>query len=140
MVLRLRQGDPRFERDFVALLGAKREASEEVDGVVRGILSAVRQRGDAALREFTKQFDRHDPPALRVAEDDVEAAVAACDPAVLRALGRARDRIRSFHDRQRPADERYTDAAGVELGWRWTALQSVGIYVPGEQPVTHRPS
>jgi histidinol dehydrogenase len=83
--------------------------------------------------EFTRQFDRFDPAkaGLKVAADEIDAAVAACDRRALDALIFARDRIEAYHRRQLPADERFTDALGVELGSRWTAIEAVGLYVPG---------
>ena len=71
------------------------------------------------------------PPALRVSAAEIEAAVKACDAATLDALKLARDRIETYHRRQLPKDDRYADALGVELGRRWTAIESAGLYVPG---------
>ena len=90
-------------------------------------------RGDAALIEATRKFDRLDIDAggLRVTAAEIDAAVKACDAATLDALKFARDRIEVFHRRQLPKDERFTDALGVELGWRWSAIDAVGLYVPG---------
>lgn len=124
---------PDFEARFVRLLGLKREAAEDVDEAVRAILADVAARGDEALIEFTRRFDGLDlaPERLRVGEDEIEAAVRACDREVLDALAFAKGRIEAFHARQRPDDLRSTDAAGVTLGWRWTAVESVGLYVPG---------
>src|SRR5262249_62164953 len=72
-----------------------------------------------------------DANRLRVSADEVDAAVKACDAAALNALTFARDRIETFHRRQLPKDERFTDAAGVELGWRWSPIETGGLYVPG---------
>ncbi len=69
--------------------------------------------------------------SLRVTPAEIEAAVKACDSSTLDALKFARDRIETFHRRQLPKDERFVDAAGVELGWRWSAVEAVGLYVPG---------
>jgi histidinol dehydrogenase len=90
-------------------------------------------RGDAALLEAAKKFDRLDleASALRVAIPEIDAAVKACDATTLDALKFARDRIETFHRRQLPKDERFTDPLGVELGWRWSAVEAVGLYVPG---------
>jgi len=63
--------------------------------------------------------------------EEIAAAHAACDRRALDALAFARDRIEAFHRRQLPKDDRFTDALGVELGWRWSAIESVGLYVPG---------
>ena len=90
-------------------------------------------RGDAALIELTKKFDRVDLDAvsLRVTPAELDAATAACDPEALDALKLARDRIETYHRRQLPKDDRWTDPLGVELGHRWTAIEAVGLYVPG---------
>ncbi|MDU1691600.1 MAG: histidinol dehydrogenase, partial [Bradyrhizobium sp.] len=97
------------------------------------IVDDVAKRGDAALLEATRKFDRLELTAasLRVTADEIEAAVTACDAATLDALKFARDRIEAFHLKQLPTDQRFTDAAGVELGWRWSAIESAGLYVPG---------
>jgi histidinol dehydrogenase len=93
----------------------------------------VAARGDLALIEATRKFDRLDlkPGGLRITPAEIDAAVKACDAGTLDALKFARDRIEVFHRRQLPKDERFTDALGVELGWRWSAIDAVGLYVPG---------
>ena len=133
MPLRLDARAPDFEARFAALLSAKREVSEDVDAAVRGIVADVRTRGDAALADYTHRFDRVDVRVmgLRITADEIAAACRAVAPDVLAALTLAHDRIRAFHERQMPADLRFTDALGVSLGWRWTAVASVGLYVPG---------
>ncbi|ODT19521.1 MAG: histidinol dehydrogenase [Kaistia sp. SCN 65-12] len=133
MAIRLSQTDPDFETRFRALLAAKREVSEDVDATVRGILADVRHRGDAAVLDYTARFDRMtlEAQALRVSEAEFDAAETAVDERTRAALVLARDRIQSHHARQKPADDRYTDALGVELGSRWTAIEAVGLYVPG---------
>ncbi len=133
MAVTLHQSDPDFEKRFSAFLATKREVSADVDAVVREIIAGVRAGGDAALADYTRKFDRADLDTLGIAvsRTDIESAYAAADPATIEALKFACDRIRSHHERQRPKDERYIDAAGVELGWRWTAVEAVGLYVPG---------
>jgi histidinol dehydrogenase len=117
-------------RDFLA---AKREASQDVEQAVRAIIADVRARGDRALFELSRKFDRIDLDrvGLRVTPAELAAASAACDPAALAALELARDRIEAYHRRQVSKDDRFTDALGVELGHRWTAIEAVGLYVPG---------
>jgi len=133
MVLRLdaRKGD--FADRFEKFLGEKREASADVDAAVRAILADVRKRGDEAVIAYTARFDRMEltPGELAVSADEIAAALQAVDKATLDALELARNRIRAHHERQMPTDERYIDALGVELGSRWTAVESVGLYVPG---------
>jgi len=133
MPVRLKTTDPGFERAFAAFLAAKRETAPDVDAAVREIIATVRRDGDAALAAYTRQFDGFElaKTGLSVGEAEVAAALAACDPEALAALKLAQERIESHHRRQLPRDERYTDDLGAELGWRWTAVESVGLYVPG---------
>ena len=111
----------------------KREVSADIESATRVIVDDVAERGDAALIEATRRFDRLDLDAggLRITAAEIDAAVYACDAQTLDALQFARDRIELFHRRQLPRDDRFTDALGVELGWRWSAIESVGLYVPG---------
>ncbi|RWE33907.1 histidinol dehydrogenase [Mesorhizobium sp.] len=133
MAITLNQQDPDFEQRFSAFLSTKREVSADVDAAVRDIIARVRGEGDKALADYTLRFDKADLGKLGVAvsSSDIAGAYAAADPATIEALTFARDRIRSHHERQKPRDDRYTDAAGVELGSRWTAIEAVGLYVPG---------
>ncbi|MER8509859.1 histidinol dehydrogenase [Mesorhizobium sp. M0894] len=133
MAITLRQSDADFEQRFAAFLLTKREVSADVDAVVREIIAKVRAEGDAALVAYTQKFGGGDLTRLGIAVsgDDVAKAYEAADPRTIEALKFARDRIRSHHQRQLPKDDRYTDAAGVELGSRWTAIEAVGLYVPG---------
>lgn len=122
-----------FAAAFSALLAMKREGSEDVSVTVRAIIADVRARGDAALVELSNKFDRAGIAAetLRLSDAEIEAARAQCDPATLKALATAARRIEDYHRRQLPADASYTDDIGARLGWRFTPLDSVGLYVPG---------
>src|SRR3954466_7211491 len=133
MPVRLDTSSADFGPLFKQFLAAKREVSADVERATRAIVDDVAARGDAALIEATRKFDRLEVAAsgLRVTEAEIDAAVRACDAATLEALKFARDRIETFHHRQMPKDERFTDALGVELGWRWSAIDAVGLYVPG---------
>ncbi|MCA1298519.1 histidinol dehydrogenase [Stappia indica] len=134
MAQRLATSDDTFSQDFAALLAGKREASVDVDAAVRDILEDVRSHGDTAVLRYTERFDRLAATSmaeLTVSAEEIAAAVAAVPEETLAALTLARDRIASHHRRQMPEDDRYTDAIGVELGSRWTAIESVGLYVPG---------
>ena len=105
----------------------------DVEAAARAIVADVAARGDQALKEHTRKFDRFDPEAagLRVQPAEISAALDTCDAKALSALDLARDRIEAFHRRQLPQDDRFEDALGVELGSRWTAIEAVGLYVPG---------
>jgi histidinol dehydrogenase len=133
MPVRLDRSSPDFAERFAAFLAMKREVAADIELATRAIVDDVAARGDAALLEATKKFDRLDLKAtdLRVTRGEIDAAVKACDPATVDALKFARDRIEVFHQRQLPKDDRFTDPLGVELGWRWSAIESVGLYVPG---------
>src|SRR3954465_15491284 len=133
MPTRLSRASTDFDAQFRQFLAAKREVSADVEAAARAIVDDVARRGDAALLEAARKFDRLEPDAasLRVTPAEIEAAVKACDNATLDALKFARDRIEAFHLKQLPQDQRFTDAAGVELGWRWSAIESAGLYVPG---------
>ncbi len=133
MAKRLSTRDAGFESQFASFLTEKRESSADVGAAVAAIVEDVRRRGDNALIELTQKFDGTDLATLglKVSAAEIDAAVAACSPETLEALDFAKARIVEHHRRQLPADDRYTDAAGVELGHRWTAVESVGLYVPG---------
>ncbi|ESZ77532.1 MULTISPECIES: histidinol dehydrogenase [unclassified Mesorhizobium] len=133
MAITLIQSAAGFAQRFAAFLTTKREVSEDVDTAVRAIIARVRAEGDAALVDYTLKFDKADLNSLGIAvsKDDIAQAYKDADPQTVDALKFARDRIRSHHERQMPKDDRYTDAAGVELGSRWTAIEAVGLYVPG---------
>jgi histidinol dehydrogenase len=133
MPLRLDAQAADFADGFRAFLDVKREASADVEQTVRAIIAEVASRGDAALIDYTRKFDRVDltKAGLRVSAAEIDAAEKACDPQALAALRFARDRIEAYHRRQLPKDDRFTDALGVELGSRWTAVEAAGLYVPG---------
>lgn len=130
---RLETAAPGFEAGFAAFLTAKREAMGDVGQEVAAILAQVRDRGDEALVALTEKFDdlRLTPETLRIGPAEIDKALAACDPADLEALSLAARRIRDFHERQLPQNLDYRDSLGLRLGHRWTAVEAVGIYVPG---------
>jgi len=133
MPIRLDSTSADFSARFAAFLATKRETAEDVAQAVRAIAEDVRARGDRALIELSKTFDRADLEkiGLRVPAHEISAAFENCDRKALDALQFAHGRIEAYHKRQKPSDERFTDALGVELGYRWTAIEAVGLYVPG---------
>lgn len=133
MPLKLSTTDASFEEDFVKLLGMKRESDADVDAAVANIIDDVRTRGDEAVCEYTNRFDRLniDASGMAVTAAEVDAAIGEIDADLLKSLELAATRIRAYHEKQMPADERYTDESGVELGWRWRAVSAAGLYVPG---------
>ena len=133
MPVRLDSKSADFAERFASFLATKREISADIEAAARAIVDDVAHRGDIALLEATRKFDRLDLDAarLRVTAAEIDAAINACDAKTLEALELARNRIESFHRQQLPVDQRFTDALGVELGWRWSAIEAVGPYVPG---------
>ena len=133
MPLRLDGRDPGFGAAFAALVDGRREADADVSRDVAAIIAAVRTRGDAALADYTRRFDGHDPEVSgwRIERAACDAALAGLDPELRGALELAADRIRAYHAGQRPADSARTDAAGVRMGARWGAVEAAGLYVPG---------
>ena len=133
MPIRLDRRAPDFAERFHAFLATKREASADVEAAARAIIADVAARGDRALIELTRRFDGFDldQRRLKLSADEIDAGYAACEARALDALALARDRIEAYHRRQIPADERFIDPLGVELGSRWTAIEAVGLYVPG---------
>jgi histidinol dehydrogenase len=133
MPVRLDSSSADFAERFASFLATKREVSADIEAATRAIVDDVARRGDIALIEATRKFDRLDlnPGGLRVTAAEIDVAIKACDAKTLEALEFARNRIESFHRQQLPADQRFTDALGVDLGWRWSAIESVGLYVPG---------
>ncbi|MDG3043021.1 histidinol dehydrogenase [Roseicyclus marinus] len=125
--------DADFDPRFRALLDMKREDAPETDAVVADIIADVRARGDAAVIDLTARFDRLSltPETLAFSQDEIAAAIATVPAAERAALELAAARIRAYHERQRPEDAEWTDAAGATLGWRWTAVEAAGLYVPG---------
>ncbi|WP_295735317.1 histidinol dehydrogenase [uncultured Bartonella sp.] len=129
----LRQSSANFENEFRKFLDSKREVSQSVDDTVRDIIKTVREQGDQALIDLSAKFDRVDlkEKGLKISENEIDEAMKRVSSKTLDALKLAHDRIVVYHQKQLPKDERFVDPLGVELGWRWTAVQSVGLYVPG---------
>lgn len=132
-MIRLATADADFDARFTGLLALARETTETVDQAVSEILAAVRSRGDAAVIDYTARFDRLvlTPATLRITAAEIDAAVASIPADLAAALDLAATRIDVFHRAQLPQDLRMTDADGVTMGMRWTALDAVGLYVPG---------
>ncbi|MGA3301983.1 MAG: histidinol dehydrogenase [Methylovirgula sp.] len=133
MAVRLDGRSPDFAAAFTALLSMKRESAEDVDLAVQTIIADVIARGDQALIDYSQKFDHVDLKqlGLAVSPQEIAAAKGKVEPEALAALHLAHERILVFHERQRPKDELFTDALGVELGWRWRAIDAAGLYVPG---------
>jgi len=132
-VIKLSTSEPGFERQFQALVDARREADVDVARDVRTIIASVRDEGDAAVHAFTRKFDRHDlnETGWRIERADWLAAHEALAPELRDALELAAERIAAYHLKQKPEDRDEVDAVGARLGARWRAVDAAGIYVPG---------
>jgi histidinol dehydrogenase len=120
-----------WEKLHIAL-AARQGAHADVAPQVKAIIADVRQRGDAALRDYTAQFDFVTlGKNITLSTQEINDTAANCPENVRQALELAASRIRAFHAKQQPASLDYTDEIGVGLGLQWTALDSVGLYVPG---------
>jgi len=130
---RFNASDSGFSATFRDFLNERRGSPADVDAAVADILEGVRTGGIEAVLAYAERFDGAAPngQGLRVSPAEIEAGDATCEPKVREAIAFAAERIRTYHARQRPADAHWTDEAGVELGWRWTPLEAVGVYVPG---------
>jgi histidinol dehydrogenase len=133
MPVRLEAGRAGFEAGLERLVGAARGDVADVRATVAAIIERVRGEGDAALLDLTRRLDRleTDAAGLRVAQDDLETALAGIAPEARAALELAASRIRAFHETQLPAPIETTDTLGVTMGLRWTPIDAVGLYVPG---------
>ena len=133
MTLKANLTDTNFDKIFADFLSLKRETTIDVGASVQAIIDQVRQDGDAALIELTKQFDLHNLNLNQFlfTNEEIEKSIKSCADDCLDALKLAADRIRNYHQRQLPMDFDYVDEAGVRLGCRWTSIQAVGLYVPG---------
>lgn len=125
--------DADFDTQFAKLLTMKREDSPDVDAIVAGIIADVQTRGDAAVIELTTKFDRMDltPETMAFSQAEMDAAIARVPGHEREALELAAERIRAYHERQMPQDETWEGPHGEMLGWRWTAVEAAGLYVPG---------
>jgi histidinol dehydrogenase len=124
---------PGFDAAYASLLSDRTQAVDGADEAAAAALAAVKARGFEAVVELTARFDRFELTAetFLVSQMRIEAALTACDPAIIKALERAAQRIADYHERARPTDARWTDAEGITMGWRWTPIDAAGLYAPG---------
>ncbi|MBJ6724860.1 histidinol dehydrogenase [Geomesophilobacter sediminis] len=122
-----------FQAKFDAIVERGEESGREVEGVVLDIISAVRSRGDEALLEYTRRFDRLECAAagLEVTQADFDRAFAQVEPQDLAALKLAVERVARFHEKQKQQSWISTEEPDIMVGQKVTPLSKVGIYVPG---------
>ena len=130
---KLRATDSSFSSALSSILEGREEATNDVSAIVEVIISHIRKEGDAALIRLTEQFDRHQltTQTMRVSAEETANALALCEPELMTSLKVAAKRIRAYSEKQMPADLDYVDESGTRLGHRWSALDAVGLYVPG---------
>jgi histidinol dehydrogenase len=133
MVHRLNISDKQFAKQFSAFLNLRDTQEQDVAGIVKNIIGDVRQNGDGSIIEFTQKFDRLTltPKTMRINAREIAGAYKACNKEVVKALELAAKRICAYHAKQLPKDLSYKDKQGMTLGWRWNAIDAVGLYVPG---------
>jgi histidinol dehydrogenase len=133
-MLRLNSRDPGFEKAFARLVRDRRESDEDVARDVTRILGDVRVRGDEALAELTRRFDGHaldSEESWRIEPAACREAYDALLPELRAALELAAQRVRAYHEAQKPENRDYVDEAGVRLGATWRAVDAAGLYIPG---------
>jgi len=133
-IKRLNSSDSDFQSKLDSLLAWESVSDDAVFNTVKGILADVRQRGDAAVVEYTQKFDRLDTTSmadLTISAERLKQAYDSIEPVQRDALERAAERVRIYHDRQKTESWSYTEDDGTMLGQQITALDRVGLYVPG---------
>ncbi len=132
-MIRLSTADSDFETRFTALVEAGRATDADVSRDVAAIIADVRERGDAAVADYTAKFDGFDPTSLdlEISKEQGCMALDGLDPALRDSLALAASRIRAFHEKQKPEDSETTDDDGIRMGSRWSAVETAGLYVPG---------
>ncbi|HMO67410.1 MAG TPA: histidinol dehydrogenase [Novosphingobium sp.] len=133
-MLRLNTRDPGFAEAFRKLVNNRRESDAGVARDVALIIEDVRNRGDAALADYTQRFDGHSLASdenWRITPEQAREAYDDLAPDLRAALELAAQRIRAYHQAQMPENRDYTDDAGVRLGAIWRAVDAAGLYIPG---------
>ncbi|MBF5039704.1 histidinol dehydrogenase [Methylophilus sp. 13] len=133
-IKRLNTQDHGFDAELKALLAFETAQDDSIDLVVANILKDVKARGDAAVLEYTNRFDKTNASslaALEIPQAELQAALTSLPAAQREALQAAADRVRSYHEKQVMQSWQYTEADGTLLGQQVTALDRVGLYVPG---------
>jgi histidinol dehydrogenase len=133
-ILRLDASDPGFAAGLEALVSSLPESDADVEAKVRRIIDDVRRRGDAAVLDYTRRFDRLIANSVRelfVPKSRIAKAWADCDEKTRSALETAAERIRDYHHRQLQESWSFSDEHGSRLGQQVIPLERVGLYVPG---------
>tara|TARA_B100000683_G_scaffold256591_1_gene277247 strand:- start:1278 stop:2567 length:1290 start_codon:yes stop_codon:yes gene_type:complete len=127
----LKSSDGDFLKKFHEVVNYDRSEILDVSSVVSEIIKNVRERGNAAVIEYTSKLDRNNEVQLEVSNDSIEEYIKDVPEDIKDALDLAAERIKNYHQKQLPADQSYQDENETTLGYFWRAVESVGIYVPG---------
>jgi histidinol dehydrogenase len=133
-VRRLDSSEPGFDAKLSAVLAWEASQDAAIERAVADIVADVRARGDAAVLEYTRRFDRvqvSDPAALELPQAALQAALDGLPAAQRQALEAAADRVRTYHTHQRAQSWSYVEADGTRLGQKVGPIERVGLYVPG---------
>ena len=117
--------------DYLQKLAGLEDTAGAVETVVSSIIAEVRERGDAALRDYSRRFDEVNPEEFRVPQEAMEKAVAYMDPAIKDVWIQAIDNVERFHQRQREESRLEFFDDGTVLGWKVSPIDMVGVYIPG---------
>ena len=133
MVKILNTNDNNFSEQFNEMLNCKREMDTDVTNTVTDIINNIRENGDTALFEYTKQFDNVEltTDTVKFSQAEIDEYVAQCDEKIVSALKHAFKRIFDFHSKTKIENIEYTDDIGVGLGLKYSPVESAGLYVPG---------
>ena len=110
---------------------ARTEDQRDISGLTADIIADVRQSGDAALRRYTKEFDKAEPDTLEVPREQLDQALADLEPGLRSVLEEAAENIRAFHRRQVQNGFIISGKPGIVLGQKVTPIEKVGVYIPG---------
>lgn len=122
-----------FKSQYDWLLNSRGAMVDNASDGAKATIDLVRKNGFVALQELSQKFDSYEltETNFKITAEQIEAAVKACDPKVLKALEVAAQRIADFHEKSMPKDGFYEDECGIGLGWRWTSVDAAGLYAPG---------
>lgn len=122
-----------FDESLQSLLSSTDEPDQSIVETVTGVIADIRTRGDAALLEYTNQFDRRTATlaSLEITKDELDVALNRIPEEIRNSLEHAAKRVREFHEKQKQSTWTYEDDEGNVLGQKITPLDRVGVYVPG---------
>ncbi len=134
MVKLIKESDKNFKKDFDLLLKKREVSDKSIEDIVDKIITGVRVKGDKELVRLTKKFDNFKVNKfedLKVGNKEINQAYNSISKKLIKSLKNSINRVKSFHQKQKPSNLIYKDKQGVTLGSVWNPIESVGLYVPG---------